>query len=128
MQPSSTIHLGSIQAAQYSEQVPDGDLLDLHLFPSERFPLSCFIQERCSYWMAEIQRRIHECTAINQAFLREVFVLGYQSAAVRGDRCVNICVHSQRGAHIHGGAVVQLFAAVYRVSPEFLTTVQYILF
>lgn len=84
MQISSTIYLGSFQAAQYSEQVPDGDLLDLHLFPSERFPLSCFIQEHCSYWMAEIQRRIHECTAINHAFLREAFVLGYQSAAVRG--------------------------------------------
>lgn len=47
---------GTIQAAQYSEQEPDGDLLDLHLFPSERFPLSGFVQEHCSYWMAEIQR------------------------------------------------------------------------
>lgn len=84
MPPSSTICLGSIQAAQYSKQVPDGDLLDLHLFPSERFPLSCFIQECCYYWVGEIQRQIHECTAINQAFLREVFVLGYQSTAVRG--------------------------------------------
>lgn len=89
-QPSTTIYLGSIQAAQYSEQVPDGDLLDLHLLPSERFLLSCFIQELCSYWIAEIQRRIHECTAINQAFLREVFVLGYQSAAVRGE---SLCEH-----------------------------------
>lgn len=71
---------------------------------------SKLLQERCSYWMAKIQRRIHECTAINQAFLREVFVLGYQSAAVKGDRCVNTCGHSQRGAH--EGAVLQLFVAI----------------
>lgn len=37
---TSSIYRGSIQAAQYSEQVADGDLLDLHLFPSERFPPS----------------------------------------------------------------------------------------
>lgn len=71
---------------------------------------SKLLQERCSYWMATTQRRIHECTAINQAFLREVFVLGYQSAAVKGDRCVNTCGHSQRGAR--EGAVLQLFVAI----------------
>lgn len=75
-----TVYHWSFQAAKHSEHPADRYLLDLHVFSNSSFPLSC-LSSRSSALIGRLLyiKRCHERATISQAFLWEVFVLGYQS-------------------------------------------------